>query len=151
MKLFLTFVEVASFPSESTSRENGTSRFENDFLLVLITMLASPSKLFTIWLESLVEIFIWSLLVKIVRFLLGMKMAASCKEVTAANQRSGRWHIRTSVPAKTFTVESPRNSTFPLVICMHNINSCVRCIAHIVWLYICFACERCDMSSIIKN
>ena len=48
MKLFLTFVEVASFPSESTSRENGTSRFENDFLLVLITMLASPSKLFTI-------------------------------------------------------------------------------------------------------
>ena len=71
MKLFLTFVEVASFPSESTSRENGTSRFENDFLLVLITMLASPSKLFTIWLESLVEISTWSLLVKIVRFLLG--------------------------------------------------------------------------------
>ena len=38
--------------------------------------------------------------------------------------------------------------TLPLVICIHNINSCGRCID---WLHICFTCVRCDMSSINKR
>ena len=45
-------------------------------------------------------------------------------------------------------VESPLKCTLPPVICMHDINSCLICIG---WLYICFACERCDMSSINKR
>ena len=47
-----------------------------------------------------------------------------------------------------FAVESPLKCTLPLVICINNINSCVRCIG---WLYICFTCERCDMKSITKR
>ena len=53
-----------------------------------------------------------------------------------------------SVPARTFHRGiSVKKSTLPLVICINNINSCVRCIG---WLYICFTHEICDMSSIGK-
>ena len=34
------------------------------------------------------------------------------------------------------------------VICIHNINSSVKCT---VWLYICFTCEGCNVRSIIKR
>ena len=47
-----------------------------------------------------------------------------------------------------FTVESLVKCTLPLVICVHNINSCARCFG---WQYICLTCERCDMSSVNKR
>ena len=46
-----------------------------------------------------------------------------------------------------FNVESPIKCPLPIGICIHNINSCVRCIG---WPYICFTYEGCDMSSINK-
>ena len=80
-----------------------------------------------------------------------MKMANSCKEGTAANRRrsgSEGHRFKTLCHQGLFTVESLLKCTFPLVICTHNINSCVRCID---CLYIGFTCERCDMSSIKKR
>ena len=76
-----------------------------------------------------------------------MKMAKSCQCGTAANQRrsGSEGHRFVSwCQQGLFTVESPLKCTLPLMIWIHNINSCVRCIG---WLYICFTCERCDMSS----
>ena len=46
-----------------------------------------------------------------------------------------------------FNVESPIKCPLPMGICMHIINSCVRCIGG---LYICFTYEGCDLSSINK-
>ena len=79
-----------------------------------------------------------------------MKVAKSCKEGAAANQRSGSegHRFETWCQQGCLAVESPLKCTLPLVICKHNINSCVRCID---WLFICFTCERCDMSSINKR
>ena len=74
-----------------------------------------------------------------------MKMAKSYKEGTAANQRryGSEGHMfKTRCQQGLFTAESPLKSTLPLVICIHNINSCVICIG---WLHICFTCERRDM------
>ena len=45
-------------------------------------------------------------------------------------------------------LESLLKCTLLIVICIHNSNSCVRCIG---WFYICLTCESCDMSSINKS
>ena len=42
-----------------------------------------------------------------------------------------------------YTVGFPLESAPPLVICIHKINACLRCIS---WLYISFTCKRCNMS-----
>ena len=73
------------------------------------------------------------------------------KEGSAANRR--RYGLEcnrfeTRCQQWLFTVESPLKCTLPLVICMHNINSCVRPIG---WLDICFTCERCYMTSLNKR
>ena len=47
-----------------------------------------------------------------------------------------------------FLCRASIKSTLFLMISMHYFNSCVRCI---VWLCICFTCERCYMSSINKS
>ena len=55
-------------------------------------------------------------------------MALTCKEGTAANQRrsgSEGHRFKTRCQQGLFPVESPLQSTLPLVICMYNINSCV--------------------------
>ena len=57
-----------------------------------------------------------------------MKMANSCKEGTAANQRRSGSEGQTRWQQGHFAVESTLKSTLPLVICIHSINSCVRCI-----------------------
>ena len=80
-----------------------------------------------------------------------MKMAKSCKEGMAANQRrSGSEGHRFESRSQQghFAVESPLKCTLPLVICIHNNNSFVR---RNDWLYIYFTCERCDMRSINKK
>ena len=79
-------------------------------------------------------------------------MAKSCKECMAANQRRSVSEVHkfeTPCHQGLFAAESLFKCTLLLVICKHNINSCVRC--SIGWLYICFACERCNMSSINKR
>ena len=50
--------------------------------------------------------------------------------------------------ARSFHCGVSENSTRLLMISIHNFNSCVRCI---VWQYICFTYERCNMSSINKT
>ena len=55
-------------------------------------------------------------------------MAKSCKEGTGANlRRSGSdgYRFKTWCQQGLFAVESPLKCTLPLVICIHNINSCV--------------------------
>ena len=57
-----------------------------------------------------------------------MKMAKSYKEGTAANQRrsgSEGHRFKTCRQQRLITVESLLKCTLPLVICIHNINSCV--------------------------
>ena len=52
-------------------------------------------------------------------------------------------------PSKDFSLQNPNlNYILPLVISIQNNNSFERCIG---WLYICFTCERCNMSSINKK
>ena len=79
-------------------------------------------------------------------------MAKSCKKGMASNRRrsgSEGHRFKTRCQQGLFAVASPLiKCTLPLVICIHNISSCVRCIG---WLYICFTCDRCDMSSINKR
>ena len=58
----------------------------------------------------------------------------------------GRSQVWNSIPARTF-LRYLLKSTHPLVICLHNISSCVRWIG---WLKICFTCERFNMSSLNK-
>ena len=73
-----------------------------------------------------------------------MKMAKSCKEGMAANRRRSGLEghrFKTRCQQGLFTVESALKCTLPLVIFIHNIKSCVRCIG----------CERCDMSSLNKR
>ena len=80
-----------------------------------------------------------------------MKMGKSCKEGTTTNQRrSGSEGHRVEIWCQQglFAVESLLKCPLPLVICIHNVNSCLRCIDR---QYICFTCERCDMSSINKR
>ena len=52
------------------------------------------------------------------------------------------------MPTRIFIAKSPLKSAFLIEICLCNIKSCDGCIG---WLYICFACERCNMSLIIKG
>ena len=55
-------------------------------------------------------------------------MAKSSKEGMAANQRksgSEGHRFETRCQQGLFAVDSPLKSTVPLVICIHNINSCV--------------------------
>ena len=62
-----------------------------------------------------------------------MKMAKSCKEGTAANRRrsgSEGHKFETQCQQGLFTEESPLKSTLHLVISIHNINSCGRCIGY---------------------
>ena len=77
-----------------------------------------------------------------------MKIVKSC---TAAKQRrsglEGR-RFKTQCQQEHFTVESPLISTLTHVICIHNSNSCVRCMG---WLSICFTHERCNLSWINKR
>ena len=80
-----------------------------------------------------------------------MIIAKSCKECMAANRgRSGSEGNRfeTRCQQGLFAVESLLKCTLSLVICIHYINSCVRCIDG---LYICCTSEICDMSSIKKD
>ena len=78
-----------------------------------------------------------------------MKIAKSCMKGMAANQRrSGSEGHRFKTQQGHFAEESPLKCTLHLVFWIHNINSCVRCIG---WLYICFSCDRCAMSSINKR
>ena len=77
-----------------------------------------------------------------------MKMAKSCEEGTAANQRrSGSEGHRfiTRCQQGFSKAKSPLKSALLLLICEYNINYYARCIG---WLHICFTCERCNMSSI---
>ena len=80
-----------------------------------------------------------------------MKMTKFCKEGTAANRRrsgSEGHRSKTWRQQGLFPVESLLKCTLPPEICIYNINSRVRCAG---WLYICFTCERCDMSLINKR
>ena len=77
-----------------------------------------------------------------------MTVAKSCKEGTATKQRrSGSKGCKFKIWCQEvlFTVESLLKSTLPLVICLHNNNSWVRCIG---WLCIFFTIEWCNVSSL---
>ena len=77
-----------------------------------------------------------------------MKTAKSFKEGMAANQRrpgSEGHRFDTRCQQGLCTVESLLKCALLLVICTHTIKSWVS------WLYICFTCEICDMSSIINR
>ena len=72
----------------------------------------------------------------------------SLETETAANwKRSGSegQRLKTWCQQGLSTAESSWKSTRSLVICKHNISSCVRCMG---WLHICFTCLRRNMSSI---
>ena len=76
----------------------------------------------------------------------------SWKEVTAANQsRFGSEGHRFKTwcqPDFSLRHVLTLKSTHPLLIFIHNLNSCVRCIG---WQYICFTGERCYVSSTNKR
>ena len=78
------------------------------------------------------------------------KWPKSCEEGEAAKHRTwvGRSWFESWRQQGSFTAESLLKLTLLLVICTHIFNSCVRCI---VWLYICFSFERCNMNSINKR
>ena len=60
-----------------------------------------------------------------------MKMANSSKEDTAGNQRSSGsegHRFKTQCQQGLFAAETPLKCTLPLVIGIHNIHSCERCI-----------------------
>ena len=75
-----------------------------------------------------------------------------------SGQLYGAWRCETLKMAKSWfksqykqgaiTMESLLRSTLFLMICIHNFNSCVRCV---VWQYLCFTCESWNMSSINKR
>ena len=77
------------------------------------------------------------------------EMAKSCTEGTATNQRRSGWEghgFETQRQQRLFTVESLLKSTFTLMICIHNIISCVK------WIVECtFALETSTMSSVNKK
>ena len=56
-----------------------------------------------------------------------------------------RLQVQNLVPARTFCCAISIKIYPSLVICIHNIISCIG------WLHICFTCERCDISSINKR
>ena len=75
-----------------------------------------------------------------------------CNEGTATNQsRSGSEGHRFETwrhPGFSLRHVLTLKSTHPLLIFIHNLNSCVRCIG---WQYICFTGERCYVSSTNKR
>ena len=77
-----------------------------------------------------------------------MTVAKSCKEGTATKQRrsgSKGCRFKTWCQEVLFIVKSALKSTLPLVICLHNNNSWVRCIDI---LCIFFTIEWCNVSSV---
>ena len=73
-------------------------------------------------------------------------MAESCNEGNTANQRksvSEGHRYKTWLPKRLFTAESPLKYTLLLVMCVHNINSCVRHLVECTFLF--------HMSSINKR
>ena len=74
-----------------------------------------------------------------------MKIAKSCNHCKSGSECH---RFKTRCQKGLLAVESPLKCTLPLLICICNINSCVRFIG---WLYIFFTCERCNTSSTNKR
>ena len=62
-----------------------------------------------------------------------------------AKNLSRKVTVQISAPARSFNQGASIKSTLLLMICICDFNWCVRCI---FWLYICFTCDRSNISSI---
>ena len=77
-------------------------------------------------------------------------MTRYCKEGAGAQQRRSRsegWMFATRCQLGFMLWNLGLQLSLSLVLCIHNINSCVRCIG---WLYIWFTFGKCNMSSTNK-